>query len=210
MPLTEKQRAKKLGKISSRIADLLGEFEDSVDDQDDGTMQRLKEGITTIAQNLRRKSLMRSAFLQSAAQQLSKSKQLDPSLFGGADDEDDEARGDAKGAGASLAEDEAGLAVDELKRTEGLKKAKLLSAHKKTVGLLRDLAAEHERGKTGADEQRAAMAAKFMGAAEEELRLKTLLEADARDRGQGIVSALSASPRCNFVLAALLPSGLGL
>jgi hypothetical protein len=61
VPLTEMQRAKKLGKISSRIADLLGEFEDSVDDQDDGTMQRLKDGITTIAQNLRRKSLMRSA-----------------------------------------------------------------------------------------------------------------------------------------------------
>ena len=195
VPLTEKQRAKKLGKISSRIADLLGEFEDSVDDEDDGTMQRLKEGITTIAQNLRRKSLMRSAFLQSAAQQLSKSKQLDPSLFGGADDEDDEGRGDAKGAGASLAEDEAGLAVDELKRTEGLKKAILLSAHKKTVGLLRDLAAEHERGKTGADEQRAAMAAKFEGAAAEELRLKTLLEVATTSERNLKTQLASASER---------------
>ena len=155
MPMTEKQRAKELSKISGRISELLGEFEGAGDDDGSADLNRIKEGITMIAATLRKKSLMRSAFLQSAAQQLSKSKQIDAALLAGSgqggagardddDDDGDERGGPPAAGGAEEDDDNAGLAIEEMKQTETLKKQKLASAHKQAVGMLRTFASALE------------------------------------------------------------------
>ena len=87
--MTNAQRSRELAKISGRISELLGDYEDSTEaeDNEDGTggeadLVRLKEGISGMAGALKKKALMRVAFLQSAHISLSKQRDTE----GGADE----------------------------------------------------------------------------------------------------------------------------
>ena len=76
--MSEKQRARELEKISTRINTMLSEFEDAAGDREDSEqaeadLARLKEGISTMAGALKKKALMRLAFLQSAHLNMAKS-----------------------------------------------------------------------------------------------------------------------------------------
>ena len=131
--MTEAQRSRELSKISARIGELLGSFEDGAGAEDEGMaddeLVQLKDGIMTIAKTLRKKALMRVAFLQSAHMQLSKSRfseeEGDQTINSDSEEEED----------GGLASDGAfaGNAIDDMRRDEGLKKKRLATAHSKAV-----------------------------------------------------------------------------
>ena len=156
-PMSAKQRAKELERISGRIEELLGTYEEEEDDGDAGSpddVARLKEGIMTIAGTLRKKSMMRMAFLQSAAQQLAKSKKdhEGEDYAGSSDDDEEEGEGNARGGSSNPL---AGRAIEDLRRDEGLKKQRLAALHQQAVGTLQLVAGEAtKRERAATEEQR--------------------------------------------------------
>ena len=90
-------------------------------------MMRLKEGILGMAGALKRKGLMRVAFLQSAAANMSKDRGDDDLSDGGSDDD----------LGGELDPDEM---LSSIQKKEGSKKVKLDMVHQQMVGTLQQVA----------------------------------------------------------------------
>ena len=145
-PLTEAQRTKALAKISDRIGSLLSDFEDRNDgDGDDGgagaaDLMRLKDGITLMAGTLKKKSLMRMAFLQSAHMNMAKRNNLIKSgegdldqLLQGSDDDSDDEHTKAK-------ETDPQELIEHVQKIEKVKKQKLQLVHEHAVHMLREAA----------------------------------------------------------------------
>lgn len=129
-PMTEHQRARELAKISHRIGELLGDFEDRADETSgESDLVRVKEGITSMAGTLRKKALMRVAFLQSAHLNMSKSR---------AADEDEQSDADSDDAGRGTIDASPRAMIQDVQRSEKTKKARLALVHSQAVGMLQE------------------------------------------------------------------------
>ena len=125
-PMTQQQRNREMTKISNRILERLGEFEEQAESgegSDSGDLVRLREGIIGMAGNLKKKGMMRLAFLQSAVANMSRDRADEESDGGDSDD--------------ALDPDDM---LNAIQKKEGTKKAKLALVHEQMVGTLQEVA----------------------------------------------------------------------
>ena len=145
-PLTEKQRQVVLEKISNRIGALLSDFEEQTEGNDDdggasaNDLLRIKDGISTMAGTLKKKALMRSAFLQSAHMNMTKRK--DNIGADGEQHPEGEESDEDEGHGRQKNDDEADpdKLIEAVQRSEKTKKQKLAVVHEQAVGMLKEAA----------------------------------------------------------------------
>ena len=134
-PMSQQQRERALEKISNRIGELLGGFEEASEMEEgkgaEADLLRLKDGITNMAGMLKKKGLMRVAFLQSAHQNMSKDRS------GDLDDDSDGVDSDDETGAADVDPKEM---IEAIQKKEQTKKMKLALVHQQEIGMLTEAA----------------------------------------------------------------------